>query len=121
VNLYLIGQTTLSKSGAYESNDLITIGTKAKVSDKLDVVAELSAGDRGEAATLGADYKLSDSHSIYTNYTLSTDTTFEKRSLFTVGQRKKVSNRLNVFTEHQFTHEAKESGLHSVVRFRRLA
>lgn len=111
VNLYVIAQSTLSKRGAYESNDLVTVGTKAKVNEKIDLTAELSTGDRGEAATLGLDYRLNDGHTLYTNYTLSTDTTFEKRNLFTVGQRKKVSNRLNVFTEHQFTRENNQSGL----------
>ena len=111
INLYVIGQSTLSKSGGYESNDLVTVGTRAKLTNKIDLNAEFSTGDRGEAATLGANYTLNDGHSLYTNYTLSTDTTFDKRNLFTVGQRKKVSNRLNVFAEHQFTHEADQSGL----------
>ncbi len=110
-SVYAIGQHTLRKSGAYESNDLVTIGTKAKLTDRLGVNAELSSGDRGDAATAGVDYKLNDSHTFYTNYTHSTDTTFDKRNVLTVGQRKSVSNRLKVFNEHQFTHESDESGL----------
>ena len=111
VHLYAIAQGTLSKSGSYESNDLLTLGARAKINKKIDLTAEYSTGDRGEAATLGADYRLSDGHTLYTNYTLSTDSTFDKRNLFTVGQRKKVSDRLDVFTEHQYTYEAKQSGL----------
>lgn len=111
VNLYVIAQHTIEKSGAYESNDLLTIGTKSRISKRLGINAELSSGDRGEAATAGLDYKWNDKHSFYTNYTLSTDSTFDKRNVFTIGQRRAVSNRLNVFTEHQFTHEADQSGL----------
>ncbi|MEB8433704.1 hypothetical protein OO007_15805 [Cocleimonas sp. KMM 6892] len=111
INLYVIAQSTLSKSGAYTSNDLITLGTKAKLNDKIDLNAEFSTGDRGEAVTLGADYKVSKDHTVYTNYTLSTDDSSDQGNLFTVGQRKSISNRLKVFSEHQFTHEDKQSGL----------
>ncbi|WP_299875085.1 hypothetical protein [uncultured Cocleimonas sp.] len=111
INLYVIAQSTLNKSGAYTSNDLFTIGTKSKLTEKIDLNAEYSTGERGEAATLGADYKLSKDHTIYTNYTLSSDSTEDKQNLFTVGQRKTISNRLKVFTEHQFTYESAQTGI----------
>ena len=111
VNLYVIAQGTINKSGAYEDNGLFTIGTKARLSKKLDFNAELSSGDRGDAATLGANYRLSDDYSVYSNFTLANDDSSKNRSTFTVGQRKSVSNQLKVYTEHQFTHEDKQSGL----------
>ncbi len=111
VNLYAIAQGTLDKSGAYEDNDLFTVGTKAKINSKLDLNAELSTGDRGDAATLSANYKVNDSYSLYTSYTLSTDGTTKDRNTFTIGQRKALSNQLKVYTEHQFTHEDKQSGV----------
>ena len=111
VNVYLIGQSTLSEDGNYESNDLVTIGTKAKLSTKIDLVAEFSAGDRGEAATLGIDYKHSKDHTFYSNYTLSKESKNTQRNLFTVGQRKTVTDRLKVFTEHQYTRETLQNGL----------
>ena len=110
-NHYVIGQHTLSNSGAYDSNDLITVGTKTTFRNRLAVTAELSSGDRGDAATAGLDYKWNDHQSFYTNYTLSTDSSFDKRNIFTVGQRRSVSNRLKVYNEHQFTHETAQSGL----------
>jgi len=111
VNVYLIGQSTLDEKGSYESNDLITIGTKAKITQKLDLIGELSTGDRGDAATVGIDYKHSDSHSFYSNYTLSKESGSTQRNLFTVGQRKTVTDRLRVFSEHQFTRETLQHGL----------
>ena len=111
VNLYVVAQGTIDKSGSYEDNNLFTIGTKAKINTKLDLSAELSTGDRGDAATLGANYRISKDYSVYTNYTLATDNTNSKRSTFTVGQRKSVTNQLKVYTEHQFTHEDKQSGV----------
>ena len=104
-------QGTLNKKGAYEDNNLITLGTIAKINNKLDLNAEVSSGDRGEAAFVGVKYKVSKDYNVYTNYTLSTDRTDDKRNVFTVGQRKSVSDQLKVYTEHQYTHEDKQSGL----------
>lgn len=111
VNLYAIAQGTIAKSGSYEDNNLFTLGTKARINNKLSVNAEVSSGDRGDAATLGADYRVSDSYSVYSNFTLSTDRTDGHRKTFTVGQKKAVSDQLSVYTEHQYTHEDKQSGV----------
>lgn len=111
INLYAIAQATLSKKDAYEENNLFTLGTIAKINEKLDIGAELSTGDRGDSAVIGLKYAVVEGYDVYTNYTLSTDRTNEKRNLFTVGQRKSISDQLKVYTEHQYTHEDKESGL----------
>ena len=111
VNLYAIAQGTIAKSGSYEDNNLFTLGTKARINNKLSINAEVSTGDRGDAATLGADYRVSDSYSLYSNFTLSTDRTNGHRKTFTVGQKKAVSDQLSVYTEHQYTHEDKQSGV----------
>ena len=110
INLYAIAQGTINKSRAYEDNNLFTLGTKAKINNKLDLNAEVSTGDRGESAVLGANYKISKDYSFYTNYTLSTDRNDGEQNIFTVGQRKSVTNQLKVYTEHQHTHEDKQSG-----------
>jgi len=111
VNLYVIGQGTIKKNANYDNNNLVTIGTKARINKKLDVNAELSTGDRGDAATVGAKYQFSKDYNVYSNFTRSTDRTDNSRSTFTVGQKKAVSNQLKVYTEHQFTHEDKQSGV----------
>lgn len=111
VNLYAIAQSTIDKKGAYESNDLLTLGVKAAVNNKLDLKAEISSGDRGDSATLGADYRMSDSYTLYSNFTHSADRTDNNKRAFTVGQRKNVNDQLRVYTEHQFTHENIQSGV----------
>ena len=111
VNLYAIAQGTIDRKGAYESNDLLTLGIKAALNSKLDLRGEFSSGNRGDAITVGADYRASDSYSLYSNFTLSTDRTDNNKKAFTVGQRKSVSDQLKVYTEHQFTHESIQSGV----------
>ena len=111
VNLYAIAQGTIDSSGAYENNDLLTLGIKAALSSKLDVLAEVSAGDRGESLTAGLDYRLSDSYSLYSNFTLSTDRTDNVQDAITFGQRKRINDQLSVFSEHQFTHQNRQTGI----------
>lgn len=110
-NIYAVAQDTIAQEGNYQSNDLLTLGTKAKLTHRIDLAAELSSGDRGESATLGIDYKHSDDYKFYTNYTLSKESSNTQRNLFTVGQRKSVTDRLSVFSEHQFTRETLQYGL----------
>jgi hypothetical protein len=111
VNLYAIAQGTIGKSGSYEDNNLFTVGTKARLTKKLEVNAEVSSGDRGDAATLGAAYNVNDGFKLYSNYTLSNDRIDNKRSTFTVGQRKTVTDKLKVYTEHQFTRDKIATGV----------
>ena len=111
INLYVIGQGTLNKQGNYDNNDRLTLGTIAKINDRLDLNAEVSTGNRGDDALIGLKYLVNDGYDVYTNYTHSTDRTDNKRNLFTVGQRKTLTDQLKVYTEHQFTHEDTQSGL----------
>ncbi|MEH6457683.1 MAG: hypothetical protein V7749_15250 [Cocleimonas sp.] len=111
INLYTIAQGTIDRKGAYETNNLLTLGIKAAINSKLDLRGELSSGNRGDAVTVGADYRATDSYSLYSNFTLSTDRTDDNKRTFTVGQRKTVSDQLSVYTEHQFTHETIQSGV----------
>ncbi len=109
-DLYTKMQTTINHEGDYTKNDLYTIGAKTRY-NKLTLDAELSTGDRGDGAQIGADYAISDNYSIYSNYILSTDSTEGKRDIVTVGQRAKISDALSIFTEHQFSHSNNMAGV----------
>jgi len=111
VNIYAIAQATLNKKDGYEDNNLFTLGGVAKLDEKTDINAEISTGDRGDSALIGLKYAVTEDYDLYTNYTHSTDNTFDNRNLFTIGQRKSVSDQLKVYTEHQYTHSDKESGI----------
>ena len=78
----------------------------------------MTTGDRGQAASLNAEHRLTPEHSVYGAYTYSTDTTAYD-SLFTgnaqngwtLGQRWRLSNQVNLYNESQFLKEPSESGL----------
>ena len=82
------------------------------------VGAEATTGDRGDAALVNAEYRLSPDHSFYGAYTWSTDTTdydplFNdgRNAGWTLGQRWRLSNQINVFNESQYLKAPNESGL----------
>ncbi|MEJ7806984.1 MAG: hypothetical protein WKG03_13810, partial [Telluria sp.] len=75
-------------------------------------------GDRGDAAQVSAEYRLSPDHTVYGAFTHSTDTT-EYDSVFnrrlqggwTLGQRWRLSEKTNIFNESQYLKEPNATGL----------
>ncbi|WP_460455965.1 hypothetical protein [Arenimonas alkanexedens] len=117
-DLYGIGQVTLDDDGgSYEGNDAFTLGGKYLFGNLSSVGAELTTGERGDAASVNAEYRLSDLHSVYGSYTHSTDTTAgdplygASPTGLTFGQRWRVSDQVNLFNESQFLKTRQESGI----------
>ena len=118
LDLYGVGQVTLDDDGgSYEGNDAFTLGGKYLFDGLSTVGAELTTGERGDAASINAEYRLSDLHSIYGSYTHSTDTTAgdplygATPTGLTVGQRWRISDQVNLFNESQFLKARQESGI----------
>jgi hypothetical protein len=111
ISVYGALQETLDASGTYERNDRYTLGVDAEIGNNLSLNAEASTGDAGDALQGGVQYRLNDKSSIYLNQNLSTDRTDRHRNTTTIGQRHQVSDKVSVFTEHQFTDEDQNAGL----------
>ena len=119
LDVYGIGQFTLDDDGGqYEKNNAVTAGAKYNFANLSTLGAEVTAGDRGNAAQVNGEWRLSPEHSVYGSYTYSTDTT-ARDPLFnpnanagwTLGQRWRLSNQVNLFNESQFLKAPNESGL----------
>lgn len=103
VSVYGAVQGQIDASKGIEDNDLVTVGVQARVSENLNLRAEAAAGDRGEAVNIGADINLSDKQNLTFGYTADTDAgTRDRKDTFSIGSSRRVSNRTEVFTEHQF-------------------
>lgn len=119
IELYGQGQVTLDDDdGAYAGNDAVTVGGNYLFGDQSSIGGELTTGDRGDAARINAEYRLSPEHTIYSSYTYSTDRTdydplFSTRADdgWVVGQRWRLSNRVNMFNESQYLKTPSEAGL----------
>jgi hypothetical protein len=119
LDVYGTAQLTLDDDdGQYADNDAFTLGGKYLFGDLSSVGTEVTTGDRGDAATINAEYRVSPEHTAYGSYTYSTDST-EYDSLFnpnrqngwTLGQRWRLSNQVNLFNESQYLKNPNETGL----------
>ncbi len=118
-DLYGTAQVTLDDDGGqYADNDAFTLGGKYLFGDLSTVGAEFTTGDRGDAATVNAEYRLNPEHTVYGSYTYSTDTTAydslfnpNRQNGWTLGQRWRLSNQVNLFNESQYLKTPAESGL----------
>ena len=110
LELYGVGQFTADDdNGAYDRNNLITLGAKYLFGDRSSVGAEVSSGSRGHGGKVEAEYRLKPDHTIYGAYSYSTDTTAtdplfnrELQNGWTLGQRWRLTNQVNLFNESQF-------------------
>ena len=119
LDLYGTAQLTLDDDeGRYADNDAFTLGGRYNFANLSTLGGEVTTGDRGDAAQVNGEYRLSPQHALYGAYTYSTDTT-EYDPLFnptrqngwTLGQRWRLSNQVNIFNESQFLKTRQESGL----------
>lgn len=119
LDLWGTAQKTLDNDdGRYADNDAISLGGKYQFGNLSTVSGELTSGDRGDAAQLTAEYRMSPDHTIYGGYAYSTDTTqydplFANRTKpgWTIGQRWRLSNTVNLFNESQYLKAPGEAGL----------
>ncbi|MEZ5597585.1 MAG: OmpA family protein [Pseudomonadales bacterium] len=106
-------QGTLSESGATsEGNDMLFLGSRSRLTERLRLDTELTTGDRGDGATVGIDWARNDRHSVYGSLTHSTDTTMLPGGgeQVTFGNRFRVSNQTSLFAENQFVTSDAASG-----------
>ncbi len=115
VSVYGIAQGVLQSSGNYNDNTLLTAGATARIDDKMTLSTELSSGDRGTNLQIGAERKMSDTYSIYSNFSLLNNPQNELRNATTLGQRKTLSDNLKIYTEHQFSDDDKQTGLANTI------
>jgi hypothetical protein len=122
-DVYGVAQATLDDDdGAYADNDSLSIGGKYLFGNLSSVGAEVTSGDRGDAAQLNAEYRVTADHTFYGAYTYSTDRTVYD-PLFssgnpgglTLGQRWRISNQVSLYNESQWLRSgagtASESGI----------
>ena len=119
LDVYGTAQLTLDDDGGkYAKNNALTVGGKYLFGDLSSIGAEVTSGNRGDAAQINGEYRISPEHTFYGGYTYSTDKTdydplFNDRltSGWTLGQRWRLSNQVNVFNESHFLKAPNESGL----------
>jgi len=138
---YVEGQTSTGESAAFESNDLVALGIKTRVSEALGLGVEVSEGDRGSALMGSIDYRINDQialdigaglgdgaygtagatinldngYQLYGSYGIDPDSTIDRqRNVTTIGQRLVLGNGAKLFNEHQWSRSESEDGVTNV-------
>ncbi|WP_250464987.1 hypothetical protein [Microbulbifer litoralis] len=113
-----LGQVSFDETEDYDDNDLVGIGSRWLFGNSSAIGGEITSGGRGDALSVDGDYRVNADYSIYAGYTYSTDTT-ERRYVFdphrttgwTLGQRWRLSNQVNLFNENTYLKDPNQSGL----------
>lgn len=117
LQLYGLGQTDLWSGSDYRDNDRVTGGTQFLWRDNTTLGGEYSRGSRGDAYSVNASHNLTQNYEVYGRYGWSPD--YNSNALFgptqvdgfTVGQRWRATDRLNVFHESQQIQSGSDTGL----------
>lgn len=100
-------QGTVEKDGSREDNDRVGVGGEYRISERLKLDAEVSAGDLGGAGRLGVDYLWSDRTNLYLAYALENDRTDtgirSRKGSITTGFKSRFSDALSVYGEERYT------------------
>ena len=114
-SVHAVAQVEVDTDENYEDNGLFAVGVRTQASERVGIRAEVSAGDRGDAVRVGADYTMPGGDQAYVSYTESTDRTDGDNGSLVVGRRGKIGNQLELFTESQFRERDRETAFTNVV------
>lgn len=107
LELYTSAQLTLADDhGQYVNNDAVTAGFKYYYGDLSTIGFEGTVGHRGYSTQASLEHRISSDHTVYTNYTWETgqsdyNSVFGGSTGWTIGQRWRITDRLNIFNESQ--------------------
>ncbi|MEL6956061.1 MAG: flagellar motor protein MotB, partial [Pseudomonadota bacterium] len=111
IRLYGFGQATLSADGTRPDNNRLGLGADAQVNDRLSVRGEVSEGDGGFGASVGAGYRVREGEEYYLNYALDNQRTSagdagrrfgsNGQNTVTLGGRKRFNDQVSVYGEER--------------------
>lgn len=108
-------QGSLSHDESKLANNRVGLGGNYQVSDAVTILGEVSGGNQGFGAQIGADYLYSDASNIYLNYELDPDRTDNglagRNGQFVSGARHRFTDSVNVYGEERYQHGDSRVGL----------
>jgi len=108
-------QETIQKSGNREDNGRIGAGGSLRMTDRFNIVGEVSDGDQGTGGKLGTEYLYSDRTTLYSNYTLENERSdnglLARKGNMATGFRTRYSDSGSVYFEERYTHGDVPTGL----------
>lgn len=117
-NIYGFMQDTISVTGDRSENARAGIGGSYRLSDKMQIDAEVSDGDLGTGGRVGTNYAHSDHTSMYLNYALENERTVNglpsgqgSQGNLVAGIKSRIADSMSVFLEERYQHNRTMTGL----------
>ncbi|HEY5780357.1 MAG TPA: hypothetical protein VIT66_00615, partial [Lysobacter sp.] len=118
-NAWAFAQQTVSKNGDRQDNGRLGAGAALRISEKLRLEVEASAGDLGPGGRLGTSYMVSDKTSLYLNYALENESgdvldgtnMSSQRGSLVGGMKRRLSDSSSVYVEERYQDVNEASGL----------
>ncbi|WP_321391300.1 OmpA family protein [uncultured Desulfuromusa sp.] len=108
-------QESIQTTGDRDDNGRIGVGGSWRLTDRFNLLGELSEGDLGTGASAGTEFLYTDRTTIYTNYALENERTdngvLSKKGNMVSGFRSRYSDSASVYLEEQYTHGNVPTGL----------
>jgi len=112
---YGFAQDTIQTSGNREDNGRIGAGGSLRLTDRFNIIGEVSGGDLGTGAKLGTEYLYSDWTTTYLNYTFENERTDNglraRKGNMASGFRTRYSDSASVFLEERYAYGDVPTGL----------
>ena len=103
--IYGLAQATLHRDADRDPNNRGGVGGRYDLNDRVSLNGEATAGDGGWGGKAGAEYRVSDRTTYYSNYVLDTDRTDNgyrgRQSNFAVGGKSRYTDSVSVFAEQR--------------------
>ena len=108
-------QETVNTTGNRDENRRVGIGGDLRLTERFNLVGEVSEGDLGPGAKIGTEYLYSDKTTVYQNYTLENERSdnglLARKGNMTSGFRTRYSDSMSVFLEERYSHGDIPTGL----------
>ena len=112
---YGFAQKTVQTSGNREENDRLGAGGSLRLTDRFNLIGEVSDGDLGPGGKLGTEYLYSDRTTVYSNYTLENERTDNglraRKGNMASGFRTRYSDSTSMYLEDRYTYGDVPTGL----------
>ncbi|WP_047394681.1 hypothetical protein [Cetobacterium sp. ZOR0034] len=112
-SVYGIAQTDIWSEG-YGVNNLYTLGTKLRLTDKFRLNTEASTGNKGNGVEILGTYDFTENYSLYTGYALDNNNEFGsssgKEHTLTLGQKYLYDSKTSMYHENQFLKDSIGTG-----------
>ena len=112
--IYGTEQLSLSRNEVTPQNNRTLLGTQININLKTVFNLEGSTGDLGKAVNTGLQYQFTPDQQLYTKVSFETDPALGQTLISTVGERGKMSERVEAYAEHRVGSGTYENSLSDV-------